>query len=138
MHLMEPARAEALQITQRNPAKVQALLQDFCAVLSHPSSAKATLSCPNNFGLYYDGTFYAGTRAVATFNYGASGCQTVGLTPFSPAGQPGKMESGVIMGAAAAAAPHLEGDMGKVLGIPPQQVYQPPAVHTNPLEPTGK
>ena len=79
--------------------------------------------------LDYTGTFYAGRRAVATFAYAPSGCQTVSLTAA------GRTETTVVRGAAATAAPHLQADMAAVLGLPESEVFQPP--HANPGGPGG-
>ena len=119
MHLVEPTRAGALSKTQRNPALVRALFGQFCAALRHPSTAKGTVRCPADFGISYLGTFYDGSRTLAKFIYGASGCQIVSLT----AG--GKTKSTMVLGAAAAAAPKLRADMAAVLGVPALAIAQP-------------
>ena len=119
MHLVEPTRAGALSKTQRNPTLVRALFGQFCAALRHPSAAKGTVRCPADFGISYLGTFYDGSRTLAKFVYGASGCQIVSLT----AG--GKTTSTMVLGAAAAAAPKLRTDMAAVLGVPTLAIAQP-------------
>jgi hypothetical protein len=119
MHLVEPTRAGALSKTQHNATLVRALFSELCAAVSHPSTAKGTVRCPADFGISYLGTFYDGTRTLAKFIYGASGCQIVSLT----AG--GKTKSTMVLGAAAAAAPKLRADMAAVLGVPTLAIAQP-------------
>src|SRR6266581_4301311 len=48
--------------------------------VTYPSTAKGTVRCPADFGISYLGTFYDGSRTLAKFIYGASGCQIVSLT----------------------------------------------------------
>jgi hypothetical protein len=119
LHLVEPTRAAALAKTQHNVTLVRALFGQFCAALRHPSASKGTVRCPADFGISYLGTFYDGSRTLATFVYGASGCQIVSLT----AG--GKTKSTMVLGAAAAAAPKLRTDMAAVLGVPTLAIAQP-------------
>src|SRR6266700_3349758 len=119
MHLVEPTRAGALSKTQHNATLVRALFGELCAAVSYPSTAKGTVRCPADFGISYLGTFYDGSRTLAKFIYGASGCQIVSLT----AG--GKTKSTMVLGAAAAAAPKLRADMAAVLGVPSLAIAQP-------------
>jgi len=119
MHLVEPTRAGALSKTQHNATLVRALFGELCAAVSYPSTAKGTVRCPADFGISYLGTFYDGSRTLAKFIYGASGCQIVSLT----AG--GKTKSTMVLGAAAAAAPKLRADMAAVLGVPTLAIAQP-------------
>ena len=119
MHLVEPTRAGALSKTQRNPALVRALFGQLCAVVADAAAARGTVRCPADFGVSYSGTFYDGSRTLATFVYGASGCQTVSLT----AG--GKTRSAILAGAASAAAPKLRAAMAAVLGVPSSMLAQP-------------
>jgi hypothetical protein len=125
MHLVEPVRSGALTVTQRKPALVQALFRDFCNAVSHPDMTKGIVHCPAAFGTDYTGTFYDGTRALATFVYGASGCQSVSVTA------DGKQRSTMLAGPAAAAAPRLQADMAAVLGVPKYMV-SPPQTSVNP------
>jgi hypothetical protein len=124
MHLIEPQRAAALERTQTNPAKVQALFRDFCQILAHKDTSTAILNCPDQIGLSYGGAFYDGSRLLADYTYAASGCQRITLS--GPGASP---QSVVIWGTAAAAAPHLETDMDKVVGLPQTEVYQPFGTH---------
>jgi hypothetical protein len=119
LHLVEPTRAAALAKTQHNATLVRALFGQFCAALSHPSSAKGIVRCPADFGISYLGTFYDGQRTLAKFTYGVTGCQMVSLTTG------GKTKSTMVLGAAAAAAPKLRADMAAVLGVPSLAIAQP-------------
>jgi hypothetical protein len=119
IHLVEPTRAGALSKTQHNATLVQALFGQLCAAVSHPSAAKGTVRCPADFGISYTGTFYDGSRTLAKFIYGASGCQTVSLTA------DGKTRSTMVLGAASAAAPKLRADMAAVLEVPTLAIAQP-------------
>jgi hypothetical protein len=120
LHLVEPTRGTALSKTQHNATLVRALFRQLCAAVSHPAEAKgATLHCPADFGIAYQGTFYDGSRTLARFSYGASGCETVSLT----AG--GKTRTTMVIGAASAAAPKLRPDLAAVLGVPRLAIAQP-------------
>jgi hypothetical protein len=119
LHLVEPTRATALAKTQHNVTLVRALFGQFCAALSHPSSAKGIVRCPADFGISYLGTFYDGQRTLARFVYGVTGCQIVSLTTG------GTTKSTMVLGAAAAAAPKLRADMAAVLGVPSLAIAQP-------------
>src|SRR6185437_4995547 len=111
LHLVEPTQGNALSKTQHNATLVRALFRQLCAAVSHPSAAKgATLHCPADFGIVYLGTFYDGSRTLAKFSYGLSGCETVSLTA------DGKTRTTMVIGAASAAAPKLRPDLAAVLG----------------------
>ncbi len=125
MHLVEPTRMDALSMTQHNAALVRALFGQFCSAVGHAATAKGALHCPADFGISYTGTFYDGSRTLAKFVYGASGCQTVSIT----AG--GKTQSTVVFGSAATAAPQLRADMAAVLGVP-ASMLAPPQSQINP------
>ena len=107
MHLVEPTRMGALSTTQHKTALVRALFGQFCRAVSHADTQKGIVHCPVDFGISYSGTFYDGSRTLAKFVYGASGCQTVIIT----AG--GKTQSTMVMGPAAAAAPNAAGRHGR-------------------------
>ncbi len=123
MHLVEPTRMGALSTTQHNTALVRALFGQFCSAISHASTAM--VHCPADFGISYSGTFYDGSRTLAKFVYGASGCQTVSITA------DGKTQSTMLLGVAAAAAPKLRADMAAVLGVP-TAMLAPPQTQVNP------
>jgi hypothetical protein len=122
MHLVEPVRAGTATVTQRDATLVRALFRQFCAAVSHPASTGTVMNCPASFGMSYTGTFYDGTRPLATFVYGASGCQSLSVT----AG--GKRQFTMLYGRAAAAAPQLQADMAAVLGVPKYAVSAPQTV----------
>jgi hypothetical protein len=115
----------ALSVTQRNTALVRALFGQFCNAVGHADTQKGTVACPADYGISYSGTFYDGSRALARFVYGASGCQTVSIT----AG--GTTQSTMVLGTASAAAPRLRADMAAVLGVP-ASMLAPPQSQVNP------
>ena len=119
MHLVEPTRMGALSTTQHNTSLVRALFSQFCDAVGHASTAPGTVHCPADFGISYSGTFYDGSRALAKFVYGASGCQTVSITA------DGKTQTTMLFGPASAAAPKLRADMAAVLGVPASMLAQP-------------
>jgi hypothetical protein len=119
MHLVEPTRMGALSTTQHKTALVRALFGQFCRAVSHADTQKGIVHCPADFGISYSGTFYDGSRTLAKFVYGASGCQTVIIT----AG--GKTQSTMVMGSADTAAPNLRADMAAVLGVPVAMLVAP-------------
>jgi hypothetical protein len=125
MHLVEPTRADSMVVTQTNPATVRALFRDFCQVVSHKSS-RVGVECPMDIGLAYGGTFYDGTRPLASYTFAATGCEIVSVTSAAAGAKP---DSAMVIGAAAAAAPNLRADMAKVLGQPQSQVFMPPSTH---------
>ena len=94
-------------MTQHKTALVRALFGQFCSAVSHAATAEGTVHCPADYGISYTGTFYDGSRALAKFAYGASGCQQVSITA------DGKTQSTMVFGSASAAAPKLEADYGR-------------------------
>ena len=118
-HLVEPTRMGALSTTQHKTALVRALFGQFCRAVSHADTQKGTLHCPVDFGISYTGTFYDGSRTLARFVYGASGCQTVIITA------DGRTQSTMVMGSAYTAAPNLRADMAAVLGVPVAMLVAP-------------
>jgi hypothetical protein len=135
MHLVEPGRAAALQVTDTDPATAQALFRDFCEVISHKDNATGMISCPNDIGLSYSGTFYDGNRPLADYTYAASGCAVVSLTASTQGAKP---ESAMVFGTAASAAPGLHADMAKALGLSQTQVFEPYSSQVNPGGPDKK
>ena len=119
LRLVEPTRQGALAKTQRDTTLVRALYSQLCAAITHPAKLKGTARCPANLGISYTGTFYDGRAALATFVYGASGCQTASLTAA------GKTKITMMVGPASAAAPRLRADLAKVLGLPSLVMAQP-------------
>ncbi|HEU5385186.1 MAG TPA: hypothetical protein VFV73_04725 [Streptosporangiaceae bacterium] len=119
LHLVEPTRLGSLSKTQHDTTLVRALYSQLCAAITHPAKIKGTLRCPANMGISYVGTFYDGSRPLATFVYGASGCQTASLSAS------GKTKTTLMVGSAAAAAPKLQADLAKALGLPSLVMAQP-------------
>ncbi len=119
LHLVEPTRMGSLSKTQHDTTLVRALYSQLCAAITHPAKLKGTVRCPANLGISYVGTFYDGSRPLATFVYGASGCQTASLSAA------GKTKATSLVGSAAAAAPSLQADLAKVLGVPSLVMAQP-------------
>jgi hypothetical protein len=119
LHLVEPTRLGSLAKTQRNTTLVRALYTQLCAAITHPAKLKGTVRCPANLGISYIGTFYDGSQALATFVYGASGCQTASLSAA------GKTKITLMVGSASAAAPELQADLAKVLGVTSLVMAQP-------------
>jgi hypothetical protein len=119
LHLVEPTRTGALSKTQRDPALVHALYSQLCAAITHPDQIKGTIRCPANLGISYAGTFYNGSKPLATFVYGATGCQTASLSAA------GKTKVTIMGGSASAAAPKLQADLAKALGLPSLVIAQP-------------
>ncbi|HEV2536978.1 MAG TPA: hypothetical protein VGU21_05655 [Streptosporangiaceae bacterium] len=119
LHLVEPTRLGSLAKTQRDTTLVRALYSQLCAAITHPATIKGTVRCPAGLGISYVGTFYDGSRALATFVYAASGCQTASLTAA------GQTKITMLVGSASAAAPKLQADLAKVLGVPSLVMAQP-------------
>jgi hypothetical protein len=113
----EPINSRTRMVKQRNARLVRALFGDFCAAVSHPPIRQPIPFCPIDLGTSYTGTFYDGQRVLATFLYHVSGCPRVSITAA------GKTKSVLLLGSAAAAAPHLKADMAAVLGVSVKQVY---------------
>lgn len=88
-----------LSVTRYRPSLARRLYFDFCVIVGHPAQVHGPLSCPAEYSLVYDGTFYAGSRTRATFDYEADGCQALELA----AG--GSTQATIIMGRAAVAEP---------------------------------
>jgi hypothetical protein len=93
----------------RQAAKVRALFGQMCAAVTHPAKT-VLMHCPADFGTSYFGTFYDGSRTLATFVYATSGCQRVIITAA------GKTLATLLYGSAAAAAPHLAADLKAIIG----------------------
>jgi hypothetical protein len=119
MHVVEPMNGSPHRVTQRNTKLVRALFTDLCAAVTHPDKAKGVLYCPADFGVSYVGTFYDGSRTLASFIYGASGCPSVSLTVTT------KTKTTLLLGNAERAAPHLDADLAAVLGVPKSQLAAP-------------
>ena len=112
----EPVNGGKRTYTQRNATKVRALFRDFCAALAHSGQPQPGLQCAFGFGNSYRGTFYDRKRVLATFSYTLRGCPRLALTAA------GKTRVAIVIGRAAAAAPHLKAHLAAVLGVPVSQV----------------
>jgi hypothetical protein len=97
--------------TYRNVSEVRALFGQMCAAVTHPSKV-SLVHCPADLGTIFLGTFYDGSRTLATFTYYSSGCERVSLTAA------GKTLTTMVIGPAAAAAPHLATDLAAIVGEP--------------------
>ena len=97
---------------------MRALFGQLCAAVTHPAPAQV-MHCPADFGTEYLGTFYDGSRVLATFTYASSGCERVTVTAA------GKTLATMVYGRAAAAAPHLSADLDVIVGAPKPGVMQP-------------
>ena len=112
----QPLNISVPTVTQSNVALVRAVFGDFCAAVNHPVIRSPFHMCPADFGISYSGTFYGGHRVLATFVYEASGCARVSISAA------GKTKATLLLGSAAAAAPHLKADLAAVLGVRESQV----------------
>ena len=108
----QPLGISVPTVTQSNVTLVRALFRDVCAVVNHPVIRPSLHMCPADFGTSYTGTFYGGQRVLATFTYEASGCARVSVSAA------GKTKGTLLLGRAAAAAPHFETDLAAVLRLP--------------------
>ena len=127
-HLLvrEPVNGGTRTYAQRQATAVRALFGDFCAALAHADVPQAPIDCPADFGTSYAGTFYDGQRTLATFVYNVGGCPRLQLTAS------GRTRGTLLLGTAAAAAPHLKADMAAVLGLSVSQVYGAPSQTLSP------
>ena len=119
LHLMVPVDTKPqASTTYRQAAQVRALFGQLCAAVTHPAPNRL-MHCPADIGTEYLGTFYDGSRVLATFTYAASGCERVSVTAA------GKTLSTMVYGRAAAAAPHLATDLAAIVGAPKPGPMQP-------------
>jgi len=119
LHLMTPVDTKPQpSTTYRQAAEVRALFGQLCAAVTHPAPNQM-MHCPADIGTEFLGTFYDGSRVLATFAYAASGCERVSVT------SAGKTLSTMVYGRAAAAAPHLATDLGVIVGAPKPGTMQP-------------
>ena len=99
-------------------AQVRALFGQLCAAVTHPARTML-MHCPADMGTEIFGTFYDGTRVLATFTFAAMGCERVSVTAA------GKTLATMVYGPAAAAAPHLATDLAAILESPKPGIMQP-------------
>ena len=123
LHLMVPVDTKPQAgTTYRQTAQVRALFGQLCAAVTHPAPNRL-MHCPADIGTEYLGTFYDGSRVLATFSYAASGCERVSVTAA------GKTLSTMVYGRAAAAAPHLATDLDVIVGAPKPGTMQPGGIN---------
>jgi hypothetical protein len=109
LNRLVPAEGGTVMVTDRNPAQVRALFRDFCDAVTHPDVPAVVMRCPADFGTDYVGVFYDGNQVLARYTYAANGCRRVGVIVGSI------IQSTMLAGRAAAAAPHLVADFAAVL-----------------------
>jgi hypothetical protein len=118
MRLMAPVGTNPISAAYHPAAQVRALFGQLCAAVTHPAPAR-TIDCPAHVGTDFIGTFYDGSRVLATFTYATSGCERVSVTAA------GKTLATMVYGRAAAAAPHLATDLAAIVGTPQPGMMQP-------------
>jgi len=119
MRVVDPTMYRTGGTVYRQSPEVRALFGQLCAAVTHPAKATSVMHCPLDIGTTYYGTFYDGSRSLATFSYAASGCERVSVTAA------GKTAATMVYGRAAAAAPHLSTDLDVLVGSPKPGVMQP-------------
>ena len=112
MRAVDPTTPRTVGTAYRRSPEVRALFGQLCAAVTHPA-ATTLMHCPLDIGTTYYGTFYDGSRSLATFSYAASGCERVSVTAA------GKTMDTMVVGQAAAAAPHLSADLDALVGTKP-------------------
>ncbi len=133
MRAVDPTTPRTVGTAYRRSPEVRALFGQLCAAVTHPAAA-TLMHCPLDIGTTYYGTFYDGSRSLATFSYAASGCERVSVTAA------GKTMDTMVVGQAAAAAPHLSADLDALVGTKPgvtqpqgaAQLSRPPPVRAPP------
>ena len=110
-------------------AQVRALFGQLCDLAQRrvPPAPTRLNHCPADIGTEYLGTFYDGSRVLATFSYAASGCERVSVTAA------GKTLSTMVYGRAAAAAPHLATDLDVVIVAAPKPGTMQPGGPNKPV-----
>jgi hypothetical protein len=97
--------------TYHEATQVRALFGQLCAAVTHPARTML-MHCPADMGTEFVGTFYEGSRVLATFTFAAMGCERVSVTAA------GKTLATMMYGPAAAAAPNLARDLAAVMESP--------------------
>jgi hypothetical protein len=120
----QPAGTNPVGTTDHEAAQVRALFGQLCAAVTHPARTML-MHCPVDMGTEFFGTFYDGSRVLATFTFAAMGCERVSVTAA------GKTLATMVYGPAAAAAPHLATDLAAVLGLPKPGMMQPQGTKPN-------
>jgi hypothetical protein len=110
MRLQAPEGSSPVGTTMYHQvSEVRALFGQLCAAVTHPAKVQV-MHCPADFGTEYLGTFYDGTRVLATFAYASTGCARASVTA------DGKTQATMVYGRAYTAAPHLAADLAAILG----------------------
>jgi hypothetical protein len=104
--------------TYHEATQVRALFGQLCAAVTHPARTML-MHCPADMGTVLFGTFYDGSRVLATFTFAAMGCERVSVTAA------GKTLATMVYGPAAAAAPQLATDLAAIMGSPKPGMMQP-------------
>ena len=118
MRLETPVGANRVSATYHEATQVRALFGQLCAAVTHPART-LLMHCPADMGTEFFGTFYDGSRVLATFTFAAMGCERVSVTAA------GKTLATMVYGPAAAAAPHLATDLAAIMGSPEPGMMQP-------------
>jgi hypothetical protein len=119
LRMMVPVGTNPVSSTvYHQTAQVRALFGQLCAAVTHPATPQL-MHCPVDIGTEYIGTFYDGSRVLATFTFAASGCERVSVTAA------GKTLATSVYGRALAAAPHLTTDLDAIVGAPKPGEMQP-------------
>ena len=113
-----PAGTNPASTTYHEAAQVRALFGQLCAAVTHPARTML-MHCPADRGTEFFGTFYDGTRVLATFTFAAMGCERVSVTAA------GHTLATMVYGPAAAAAPHLATDLVAIMRSPKPGMMQP-------------
>ncbi len=108
-HPIEPEPNHPLSDTYHQQAEVRALFGQMCAAVTHPA-AGGGWDCPADFEVGDTGAFYDGSRLLALFTYAPGGCQKLSVIAA------GKTMTTLLVGPAAAAAPHLAADLTAIVG----------------------
>jgi len=121
--LREPEPWPALRVRRHDATAARRLFQDMCVIEAHRTSLPSgPINCPADWGVSYDGAFYAGGQRVAAFSYAPSGCASLLLITG------GHRESTAFSGAALRAEPRsFSADFARVLGISPAKAFGPPS-----------
>jgi hypothetical protein len=118
MRLEPPVGANRVSATYHEATQVRALFGQLCAAVTHPARTML-MHCPADMGTEFFGTFYDGSRVLATFTFAAMGCERVSVTAA------GKTLATMVYGPAAAAAPHLATDLAAIMGSPKPGMMRP-------------
>ena len=118
LRLGPQASAHPASTTYHEVTQVRALFGQLCAAVTHPARTML-MHCPVDIGTEYFGTFYDGSRVLATFTFAAMGCERVSVTAA------GKTLATMVYGPTAAAAPQLATDLAAIMGSPRPGMMRP-------------